>query len=116
MIVLHGDKSQPERESIIKQFKNNKNILIATDIASRGLHIDNIKFVINFDFPNQIEDYVHRIGRTGRAGSKGTAYSLFTKKNFMLAPDLIKVKIINLLYKEVLTNLDFGKSQPKCTK
>ena len=91
VIVLHGDKSQAERESIIKKFKLNKNILIATDIASRGLHIDNIKYIVNYDFPNQIEDYVHRVGRTGRAGSKGVAYSLFTKKNFMLAPDLVKV-------------------------
>jgi len=90
-IVLHGDKSQSERELIVKYFKTNKNILIATDIASRGLHIDNVKFIINYDFPKQIEDYVHRIGRTGRAGSKGTAYSLFTKKNFMLSPDLVKV-------------------------
>ena len=88
---MHGDKSQAERESIIKKFKLNKNILIATDIASRGLHIDNIKYIVNYDFPNQIEDYVHRVGRTGRAGSKGVAYSLFTKKNFMLAPDLVKV-------------------------
>ena len=48
-------------------------------------------YIINYDFPNQIEDYVHRIGRTGRAGSTGTAYSLFTKKNFMLAPDLANI-------------------------
>ncbi|HAA10209.1 MAG TPA: hypothetical protein DCE41_00370, partial [Cytophagales bacterium] len=58
---------------------------------SRGLHIDDVGFIINFDFPNQIEDYVHRIGRTGRAGKTGVAYSFFTKKNFMLAPDLIKL-------------------------
>ena len=90
--VLHGDKSQSEREFIIKQFKSKaKNILIATDIASRGLHIDNVMYIINYDFPNQIEDYVHRIGSTGRAGSTGTAYSLFTKKNFMLVTDLASI-------------------------
>ena len=90
--VLHGDKSQSEREFIIKQFKSKaKNIFIATDVASRGLHIDNVMYIINYDFPNQIEDYVHRIGRTGWAGSTGTAYSLFTKKNFMLAPDLASI-------------------------
>lgn len=91
-VVLHGDKSQGEREFIVKQFKSTaKNLLIATDVASRGLHIENVKFIINYDFPKQIEDYVHRIGRTGRAGLTGTAYSLFTKKSFMLAPDLASI-------------------------
>jgi ATP-dependent RNA helicase DDX5/DBP2 len=90
-IVLHGDKSQDERNAIIRQFKGRVNTLIATDVASRGLHIDNVKTIINYDFPNQIETYVHRIGRTGRAGNTGTAYSFFNKKNFMLAPELIQL-------------------------
>ena len=55
--------------------------------------VKDIKYVINYDMPNQIEDYVHRIGRTARAGASGIAYSLFTKKNLMLSLDLIKVKI-----------------------
>jgi ATP-dependent RNA helicase DDX5/DBP2 len=91
-VVIHGDKSQDERESIVRQFKGKyKHILIATDVASRGLHIDDIKYIINYDFPNQIETYVHRIGRTGRAGATGTAYTFFTKKSFMLAPDLVDI-------------------------
>ena len=65
-------------------------MLVATDVASRGLHINDIQFVINYDMPQQLEDYVHRVGRTARAGAKGTAYSFFTKKDLMLAPALIK--------------------------
>lgn len=61
-------------------------VLIATDVASRGLDISDVSVVINYDMPFQIEDYVHRVGRTGRAGNKGVSYTLFTKRNFMVAP------------------------------
>merc|ERR1719506_597354 len=66
-------------------------ILIATDVASRGLHVNDIKFVINYDFPTQIEDYIHRIGRTGRAGATGTAFTFFTQKNGHYAGELCKI-------------------------
>lgn len=66
-------------------------MLVATDVASRGLDVKNISYVINFDMPFQIEDYVHRVGRTARAGTSGASFSFFTKRNFMLAPKLIKV-------------------------
>ncbi len=73
---LHGDKSQSLRQEALKQFKNNEvNILIATDVAARGIDINDLDAVINFDLPNIPETYVHRIGRTGRAGKIGTAYS-----------------------------------------
>jgi len=89
---MHGSKSQNVREKIIEEFKNGSlKILVATDIASRGIDVKDIEIVVNFDFPLQIEDYVHRIGRTGRAGKTGNAYSFFAKKNFMLAPQLLKV-------------------------
>ena len=65
-------------------------MLISTDVFSRGLHIDDIQYVINYDMPQQLEDYVHRVGRTARAGQTGTAYSFFTKKDFMISPGLIK--------------------------
>lgn len=65
------------------------NILLATDVASRGLDVKDITVVLNYDMPNTIEDYVHRIGRTGRAGAKGIAHSFFTKKELALAPDLV---------------------------
>jgi len=73
---IHGDKTQSAREEALTKFKNkNKNILIATDVASRGIDIDNLDAVINFDIPNVPETYVHRIGRTGRAGNVGNSYS-----------------------------------------
>ena len=74
---LHGDKSQGERQEALNRFKNREaNILIATDVAARGLDIDNLDNVVNFDLPSIPETYVHRIGRTGRAGQSGTSYSL----------------------------------------
>ncbi len=72
--AIHGNKSQNQRQYAIEDFKNNKlQILVATDVASRGLDIDNVTHVINYDAPTSYDDYVHRIGRTGRAGKKGTA-------------------------------------------
>jgi len=75
--TLHGDKSQAERQEALRKFKKKEtNILVATDVAARGLDIDELDAVINFDLPNIPETYVHRIGRTGRAGNTGTAYAL----------------------------------------
>ncbi len=75
--AIHGDKSQNQRQKALKQFKNREiRILVATDIAARGIDIDKLKYVINYDIPNVAETYVHRIGRSGRAGEEGVAYSL----------------------------------------
>ncbi|EGC39333.1 hypothetical protein DICPUDRAFT_27074 [Dictyostelium purpureum] len=91
-IGIHGNKSQPERDFVLSQFKNGIfPIMIATDLASRGLDVKDIKFVVNYDFPNTIETYVHRIGRTARAGATGTSISFLTRENARLANDLIKV-------------------------
>jgi ATP-dependent RNA helicase RhlE len=74
--AIHGNKSQTARTNAIKNFKNGKiKVLVATDIAARGIDIDNISHVINFELPNEPESYVHRIGRTARAGADGTAFS-----------------------------------------
>ncbi len=74
--ALHGNKSQGQRQRALSQFKQNEiNILLATDVASRGLDIDNVTHVINYDAPASYDDYIHRIGRTGRAGKKGTAFT-----------------------------------------
>jgi len=71
---IHGDKRQTQRSRAIENFKANKaNVLLATDVAARGLDISNITHVINFDVPNTYDDYVHRIGRTGRANKTGIA-------------------------------------------
>lgn len=75
--LLSGDVPQKKRERLLGDFKQGKcNILIATDVAARGLHIPDVSLVVNFDLPNDAEDYVHRIGRTARAGASGTAISL----------------------------------------
>ena len=75
--AIHGNKSQPQRMRVLKRFKDNElQVLVATDIAARGLDIEELPHVVNFDLPHVAEDYVHRIGRTGRAGSSGEAVSL----------------------------------------
>jgi superfamily II DNA/RNA helicase len=80
--ALHGDMTQRERSRTIRQLREGTiNILIATDVASRGIDVQNISHVINFDLPMSAEDYVHRIGRTGRAGAKGVAFSFASGKD-----------------------------------
>ncbi|MBI4290878.1 MAG: DEAD/DEAH box helicase [Betaproteobacteria bacterium] len=75
--AIHGNKSQPQRTRTLKRFKDNElQVLVATDIAARGIDIDALPHVVNYDLPNVSEDYVHRIGRTGRAGITGAAVSL----------------------------------------
>ena len=75
--ALHGDKTQGARVKALDFFKTGKvSVLVATDIAARGLDIDNLPHVVNYDLPQVPEDYIHRIGRTGRAGSSGAAISL----------------------------------------
>lgn len=90
-MAIHGDKDQYEREKIIDRFKGSANVLVATDVASRGLDIKNVKAVVNYDFPNCIEDYIHRIGRTGRAGATGLSFTFVTQKDGGKAADLCEV-------------------------
>lgn len=76
---IHGDRSQSQREAALANFKSGKTrVLVATDVAARGIDIDSVSHVINYDIPEAPEDYVHRIGRTGRAGNKGRAITLVT--------------------------------------
>jgi hypothetical protein len=75
--AIHGDKSQQTRLDVLNQFKSGElRVLVATDVAARGLDIAELPFVVNYEMPTQAEDYVHRIGRTGRAGADGVAISL----------------------------------------
>merc|ERR1711994_1064928 len=91
-MCIHGDKQQKERDWVLGEFKNGATmILVATDVAARGLDVDDVKFVINYDYPNNSEDYIHRIGRTGRKDRTGTAYTLFTPGNAPKAKDLVSV-------------------------
>jgi ATP-dependent RNA helicase DDX5/DBP2 len=88
-VSVHGDKTQRMRSISLEQFRSgDRDVLVATDVAARGLDVSNIKLVINFDMANTIEDHVHRIGRTGRANCFGKAISFFTNDNSALAPPL----------------------------
>ncbi|KAL7496615.1 hypothetical protein ACHAWT_009291 [Skeletonema menzelii] len=79
---IHGDKSQREREDALRNFKSGRTpVLVATDVAARGLDIPNVTQVVNYDLPTNIDDYVHRIGRTGRAGNTGAALSFVNERN-----------------------------------
>ncbi|XP_030544725.2 DEAD-box ATP-dependent RNA helicase 46 isoform X1 [Rhodamnia argentea] len=90
--AIHGDKSQSERDFVLNQFRTGRSpILVATDVAARGLDIKDIRVVINYDFPTGVEDYVHRIGRTGRAGASGLAHTFFGEQDAKYAAELIKV-------------------------
>ncbi|KEQ96169.1 hypothetical protein AUEXF2481DRAFT_79284 [Aureobasidium subglaciale EXF-2481] len=91
-LSIHGDKQQQERDWVLNEFKQGKSpIMVATDVASRGIDVRNITHVLNYDYPNNSEDYIHRIGRTGRAGALGTAITFFTTENSKQARDLVNV-------------------------
>uniref|UniRef100_A0A453HW44 RNA helicase n=1 Tax=Aegilops tauschii subsp. strangulata TaxID=200361 RepID=A0A453HW44_AEGTS len=86
---IHGDRNQQEREYALRSFKSGQTpILVATDVAARGLDIPHVAHVVNFDLPNDIDDYVHRIGRTGRAGKSGIATAFFNDNNSSMAKSL----------------------------
>ncbi|KJH46618.1 DEAD/DEAH box helicase [Dictyocaulus viviparus] len=88
-VAIHGDLKQFERERNLELFRNGSNpVLVATAVAARGLDIPNVRHVVNYDLPGDIDEYVHRIGRTGRCGNTGRATSFFTAKNRALARDL----------------------------
>ncbi|SGZ50094.1 CIC11C00000000095 [Sungouiella intermedia] len=88
--AIHGNRTQYEREKALAAFKNGTApILVATAVAARGLDIPNVQHVINYDLPNDIDDYVHRIGRTGRAGNVGIATSFFNRNNKNIVKDMI---------------------------
>lgn len=96
--VIHGDISQQQRERVLDKFRKAEcKILIATDVAARGIDVQGLGFVINYDFPEGLEDYTHRIGRTGRAGKKGVAISFIAKK------DIQKLHILNKKYENSIS-------------
>ena len=81
--LLHGDVSQSQRERILKKFKDKRlNILVATDVAARGIDVTDLTHVINYSLPQNPESYVHRVGRTGRAGKEGTAITFITPSEY----------------------------------
>ncbi|CAD5112086.1 DgyrCDS1327 [Dimorphilus gyrociliatus] len=89
---LHGDRDQSDREQALLDLKEgNVSILIATDVASRGIDIKDISYVLNYDFPRHIEEYVHRVGRTGRAGRRGKSITFMTRNDWARAAELIDI-------------------------
>ncbi|XP_063431630.1 ATP-dependent RNA helicase glh-1-like isoform X8 [Mytilus trossulus] len=91
---IHGDREQCDREAALEDFKSGATrILIATDVASRGLDVKDITYVFNFDFPRHMEEYVHRVGRTGRAGRTGTSITLMTRMDWRNAAHLIEILV-----------------------
>jgi ATP-dependent RNA helicase RhlE len=90
--AIHGDKSQNIRQNTLESFKNHEiSVLVATDVAARGIDIDNLPYVVNFDLPNIPETYVHRIGRTGRAGNSGVAISFCAKDEVVYLKEIEKL-------------------------
>ncbi len=110
--AIHGDRSQSERSQALEEFKTGKvKLLVATDVAARGIDIDQLPFVINYEIPNTPEDYVHRIGRTGRAGTPGEAISLVS------ADEMEYLTAIEKLLKREIPRLPLpflaGEAQPR---
>ena len=108
-IGIHGDKIQSERQKAIKKFSSGEiPILVATDVASRGLDFPNVSYVFNFDMPKNIEDYIHRIGRTGRVGNKGKAISFYNENNKQIGQALVnELKKAGQKIPEFLEEFDF---------
>jgi ATP-dependent RNA helicase RhlE len=108
--VLHGDKDMKQRRRALDQFTNGKvQVLVATDVAQRGLDIEGISHVVNYDVPRNPEDYVHRIGRTGRAGAEGTAVTFMSGGELALVADIERV-LGKKLPRITLPGYDYGES------
>ena len=91
VVMLSGEIAQDKRLKMLDQFKNGKhNIMIATDVAGRGIHVDGVSHVVNFTLPEQSDDYVHRIGRTGRAGTQGISISFLSEDDAFYLPEIEK--------------------------
>src|SRR5690606_32045406 len=107
-VSIHSDKSQSWRAKALQDFKKGKaSVLVATDVAARGIDIEQLPQVVNFDLPQVAEDYVHRIGRTGRAGSKGRAISLVS------ADEVVQLRDIERLIKRRLTRDEINGFEPE---
>ncbi|MBC2579783.1 DEAD/DEAH box helicase [Clostridium sp. DJ247] len=101
---MHGDMGQNQRLNTLRKFKENTlDFLVATDVAARGIDVESVTHVINYDLPQDIESYVHRIGRTGRANKEGTAYSLVTPREYILLKQIEKFTKSKIKRKEIPT-------------
>lgn len=109
---LHGDLSQAQRDRVMRKFRTNDvELLVATDVAARGIDVDNVTHVVNYDIPQDPESYVHRIGRTGRAGKKGLAITLVTPREFKLLKQIERETKTLMSSREVPTLADVAERQ-----
>jgi ATP-dependent RNA helicase RhlE len=110
---LHGDRSQNQRQRALDSFKRGKvQVLVATDIASRGIDVESVSHVINFDVPGSPEDYIHRIGRTGRAERSGDAFTLITPEDGELVQDIERT-IGKSIERKKIDNFDYNATAPE---
>ena len=110
--VLNGDLSQAERDRVMKQFRTKKiNVLVATDVASRGIDVDSLSHIINYNLPDDPEVYVHRSGRTGRAGNNGVSIVLITKKEYYRLKEIEKLSKISFKEENPPTDTDILNSR-----
>lgn len=101
---LHGNLTQSQRERVMQRFRSSGiEILVATDVAARGLDVDDVEAVFNYDIPNDVEDYVHRIGRTGRAGRSGRAFTFVTAREFYKLRDIMKYTKAKIVQSKIPT-------------
>lgn len=115
--AIHGDLNQVQRNRVMKRFKDGgSEILVATDVAARGLDIENVSHVINYDLPQDTEGYVHRIGRTGRAGRSGTAISLVNPKEFRQLRQMERTLRVKLQRRPLPTVADVAEKQREALK
>mgnify|MGYP000583583644 FL=1 len=113
-ITIHGDKDQRDRNLVMNQFKSGEvKLLIATDVSARGIDIPDVDIVINYDLPDKDENYVHRVGRTGRGKNKGNAYSFCSKEEEEMLLDIQeflgeKIEVLDIGKKEYFETIDFS--------
>lgn len=109
---LHGDLSQAQRDRVMRRFRRNEiELLVATDVAARGLDVDDVTHVVNYDIPQDPESYVHRIGRTGRAGKHGLAITLVTPREFKLLKQIERETKVSMDLREVPSLEDVAERQ-----
>ena len=113
-ITIHGDKDQRDRNLVMNQFKSGDvMLLIATDVSARGIDIPDVDIVINYDLPDKDENYVHRVGRTGRGKNKGNAYTFCSKEEEEMLVDIQeflgeKIEVLDIGKKEYFETIDFS--------
>ena len=103
--MIHGDRSQSQRNKALSGFQEGHfQVLVATDIASRGLHVDDVAHVINYDLPKMAEDFIHRVGRTGRAGAQGHASTLIAGADVMELRNIERTLKLRIERKQMNSN------------